>query len=193
MTAGQRFPLPAKVAYPLLSMVAAALVWFAVSRVGELPRRAADGGGRGEGVRDPAGDKPGDEYWPDDRAAGGYVPEGQYVTYGQGRPGARPAGGATFPAGLRARGPRGARRPTGAGARDRSRARRSAGPVPRIRGRAGPVIPRPTSGPGRNRRSCPGPMPGSPSRAWPSSGLPASAAGWPGRRPPRPRGRTAGS
>ena len=39
MTAGQRFPLPAKVAYPVLSMVAAALVWFAVSRVGELPRR----------------------------------------------------------------------------------------------------------------------------------------------------------
>ena len=32
-------------------------------------------------------DKPGDEYWPDDRAAGEYAPEGQYVTYGQGRPG----------------------------------------------------------------------------------------------------------
>ena len=46
MTAGQRFPLPAKVAYPLLSIVAAALVWFAVSRVGEVPRRAvADGRG----------------------------------------------------------------------------------------------------------------------------------------------------
>src|SRR6266567_5134625 len=84
MTAGQRFPLPAKVAYPLLSMVAAALVWFAVSRVGELPRRAA-GGGRGESVRDRR-DQPGDEYWPDDRAAGDHVPEGQYVTYGQGRP-----------------------------------------------------------------------------------------------------------
>ena len=65
MTAGQRFPLPAKVAYPLLSMVAAALVWFAVSRVGELPRRAADSGGpdddRGESVRDRR-DKPGDQY-----------------------------------------------------------------------------------------------------------------------------------
>src|SRR5436190_1122211 len=85
MTAGQRFPLPAKVAYPLLSIVAAALVWFAVSRVGELPRRAA-GDGRGEGMRDRR-DKPGDEYWPDDRAAGEYAPEGQYVTYGQGRPG----------------------------------------------------------------------------------------------------------
>ena len=32
-------------------------------------------------------DKPGDEYWPDDRAAGEYAPEGQYVTYGQDRPG----------------------------------------------------------------------------------------------------------
>src|SRR5437660_2113686 len=67
MTAGQRFPLPAKVAYPLLSMVAAALVWFAVSRLGELPRRAA-ADRRGENVRDRR-DQPGDEYWPDDRAA----------------------------------------------------------------------------------------------------------------------------
>jgi quinol monooxygenase YgiN len=85
MTAGQRFPLPAKVAYPLLSIVAAVLVWFAVSRVGEVPRRAA-GDGREEGMRDRR-DKPGDEYWPDDRAAGEYAPEGQYVTYGQDRPG----------------------------------------------------------------------------------------------------------
>src|SRR5690349_3168739 len=85
MTAGQRFPLPAKVAYPLLSIVAAALVWFAVSRVGEVPRRAV-GDGRGEGMRDRR-DKPGDEYWPDDQAASGYAPEGQYVTYGQDRPG----------------------------------------------------------------------------------------------------------
>src|SRR5690348_2422663 len=97
MTAGQRFPLPAKVAYPLLSMLAAALVWFAVSRVGELPRRAAGDrrpdDDRGESVRDRR-DKPGDEYWPGDRGAGGYAPEGQYVTYGQGRPGAgRPRGG----------------------------------------------------------------------------------------------------
>ena len=85
MTAGQRFPLPAKVAYPLLSIVAAALVWFAVSRVGELPRRVA-AGGRGEGMRDRR-DKPGDEYWPDDRAAGEYAPEERYATYGQGSPG----------------------------------------------------------------------------------------------------------
>ena len=123
MTAGQRFPLPAKVAYPLLSIVAAALVWFAVSRVGELPRRVAVGG-REEGMRDRR-DKPGDEYWPDDRAAGEYVPEGQYATYGQGGPG-RPrgdfpggsagrggpaGGGALLAAGLRGPpGPRGARR-----------------------------------------------------------------------------------
>src|SRR6266496_1369199 len=39
MTAGQRFPLPAGAAYPLLSMAAAALVWFGARRVGELPRR----------------------------------------------------------------------------------------------------------------------------------------------------------
>ena len=54
MTAGQRFPLPAKVAYPLLSIVAAALVWFAVSRVGEVPRRAA-GRREGRGHAGPAG------------------------------------------------------------------------------------------------------------------------------------------
>src|SRR5947208_17065767 len=66
MTAGQRFPLPAKVAYPLLSVVAAGLVWIAVRRSGELPRRAAGDrrpdDDRGESVRDRR-DKPGDEYW----------------------------------------------------------------------------------------------------------------------------------
>ena len=87
---------------------------------GEPPRRAAarggSSGGRGEGVRDASG-KPGDGYWPDDRAGGDYVPEGQYVTYGQGRPGpARPPG--DFPGGpARARCPR----VTGAGARGRRR------------------------------------------------------------------------
>jgi quinol monooxygenase YgiN len=90
VTAGQRLPLPADAVYPLLSMMAAALTWFAVSRLGEPSRRAAArgerNGGRGEGVRDASG-KPGDDYWPDDRAAGDYVPEGQYVTYGQDRPG----------------------------------------------------------------------------------------------------------
>jgi quinol monooxygenase YgiN len=91
VTVGQRLPLPADAVYPLLSMMAAALAWFAVSRLGEPSRRAAarggSSGGRGEGVRDASG-KPRDDYWPDDRAAGDYVPEGQYVTYGQDRPGA---------------------------------------------------------------------------------------------------------
>src|SRR6266568_2542141 len=41
MTAGQRFQLPAGAAYPLLSMVEAARVWFGVSRVGEPPRARA--------------------------------------------------------------------------------------------------------------------------------------------------------
>ena len=138
MTAGQRLPLPAGAAYPLLSMMAAALVWFAVSRVGEPPRRAAarggSSGGRGEGVRDASG-KPGDGYWPDDRAGGDYVPEGQYVTYGQGRRGACPAAGR-----LPRAGPRLARCPrvTGAGARVRHRARRSGRTGTAGRGRAVP-------------------------------------------------------
>jgi quinol monooxygenase YgiN len=94
MTAGQRFPLPAGAAYPLLSMAAAAFVWFGVSRVGEPPRRPAGRDarrdGRREGVRDGSGRyRPDDDYWPDDRAAGDYVPEGRYATYGDrgGRPG----------------------------------------------------------------------------------------------------------
>jgi quinol monooxygenase YgiN len=105
MTAGQRFPLPARAAYPLLSMVAAALVFLGASRVGaskagELPRRAAGRDarrdGRREGVRDGRGRyRPGDDYWPDDRAADDYVPEDRYATYGHrgGRPGpGRPPG-----------------------------------------------------------------------------------------------------
>ena len=152
MTAGQRFPLPAKVAYPLLSMVAAALVWFAVSRVGELPRRAA-GGGRGENVRDRR-DQSGDEYWPDDRAAGGYVPEGQYVTYGQGRPGAgRPRGG--FPG-----------EPATRPAPDADRGRRP-GPPPR------PPAQLPGADAGVTESGPPPP-------GLPSSGRPAGAAGVPG-------------
>jgi quinol monooxygenase YgiN len=131
LTAGQRFPLPAKVAYPLLSIVAAALVWFAVSRVGELPRRAA-AGGRGDGMRDRR-NKPGDEYWPDDRAAGEYAPEEQqYATYGQGSPGRSrgdfpggPPGGGP-PGG----GPAGGGAPAGRGVPDGDRGRRP-GPQPR--------------------------------------------------------------
>ena len=41
MTAGLRFPLPARAVYPLFSTLAAVLVWFGASRVGELPRRSA--------------------------------------------------------------------------------------------------------------------------------------------------------
>ena len=131
MTAGQRFPLPAKVAYPLLSIVAAVLVWFAVSRVGEAPRRAA-GDGRGDGMRDRR-DKPGDEYWPDDQVAGEYAPEGQYVTYGQARPGSG--------------GPRGdvPGAPAGRGVRGGDRGRRQ-GPQPRP-----PERPYRGSGPGGSR------------------------------------------
>jgi quinol monooxygenase YgiN len=168
MTAGQRFPLPAKVVYPLLSIVAAALVWFAVSRVGELPRRAA-GDGRGEGMRDRR-DKPGDEYWPDDRAAGEYVPEGQYVTYGQGRPGSGGPRG-DFPGGPAGRGgpatggasgtSGGA--PVGRGVPDGDRGRRP-GPQPRP-----PERPYRGSGPGGSREPAadewpgtqPVPLPGS--------------------------------
>ena len=192
ITAGQRLPLPAGAVYPLLSMMAAALVWFAVATLGEPSRRAAarggSSGGRGEGVRDASG-KPGDDYWPDDRAAGDYVPEGQYVTYGQGRPGpggrpglrrpGLPGRGATSPAG-----PRLARCPTvtGAGARGRRHARRSGRTGTADRGRAAL---RRTSGPGRSRSPRRGLTPEPPS--------PACRPAWPGRRPPRPRGRTAGS
>ena len=204
MTAGQRFPLPAKVAYPLLSIVAAALVWFAVSRVGEVPRRAA-GGGRGEGMRDRR-DKPGDEYWPDDRAAGEYVPEGQYVTYGQGSPGG-PRG--DFPGGARGRGgarerrARAAARPAGRGVPDGDRGRRP-GPQPRP-----PERPYRGSGPGGSREPAadewpgtqPVPLPGSEAGVT-ESGLAGAVLArsawlarlaWPGRRPARPRGRMAGS
>jgi quinol monooxygenase YgiN len=164
MTAGQRFPLPVKVAYPLLSMVTAALVWFAVSRVGEPPRRQAGRGGRGEGMRDRR-DKPGDDYWPDDRAAGDYGPERQYVTYGQGRPEAAPGRGGV-PGGPAAR-----------TAPDGNRGRRPGPP------------PRPADRPDRYRGSGPGglaaddrpgtqpvPMPGADAGIT-ESGLPSSAAG----------------
>ncbi len=107
MTAGLRFSLPAGAAYPLLTMVAAALVWFGVSRVRELPgrdgalsrrdgvlsRRAAGRRGEREGRRDRMregrgryrpGDRPEDDFWPEDAAgpADGYVGDGQYATFG---------------------------------------------------------------------------------------------------------------
>ena len=56
MTVALRLSLPARTVYPLLSLLAAALVWFGVSRVSEPPRRAARrddvGDGRRDGVRD---------------------------------------------------------------------------------------------------------------------------------------------
>jgi len=120
MAAGLRFPLPARVAYPLLSTAAAGLVLFGASRIGEGPRRAdarghaGDRGGRRGGVRDDGGRyRPGDEFWPEDayRPENAYRPAdgspsgetpsglrpsgGQYTTYGQrtgypGRPGDPP-------------------------------------------------------------------------------------------------------
>ena len=168
MTAGQRLPLPADAVYPLLSLLAAVLVWFAAVQVGEPSRRQAarggSSGGKGESVRDASG-KPGDDYWPDDRPAGDYVPEGQYVTYGQGRPGAaRPRGG--FPGEPAAR------------------------PVPDgDRGRRPGPPPRPPERPDRYRGSGAGalatderagtqPIPAAgPEAGAAGSGLPASAAG----------------
>ena len=75
MTVALRLSLPARTAYPLLSMLAAALVWFGVSRVAEPPWRTARRDGvrdeRRDGVRDGSsryrsGDRPDDDYWPDD-------------------------------------------------------------------------------------------------------------------------------
>ncbi len=91
MTAALRLSLPARAAYPLLSMLAAALVWFGGSRVAEPPWRTARRDGvrdeRRDGVRDGSsryrsGDRPDDDYWPDDTHGPTDVPDGQYATYG---------------------------------------------------------------------------------------------------------------
>jgi quinol monooxygenase YgiN len=136
-------------------------------------------------VRDASG-KPGDDYWPEDRTGGDYMPEGQYVTYGQGRPGpAQPPG--DFPGS-----------PAPRGVPDGDRGRRP-GPPPRP-----PERPDRYRGPGpRGSRelatderaatqpvSAPGPEAG----AAAESGLPASAAGSPAAGSPaaaaaRPYGR----
>lgn len=70
ITVGLRFPLPAKSAYPLLTMVAAALVWFAAARLPD--RRPGGRKGPAEAGR-PAGDG----------RPGGYVPGGRHPAYGQ--------------------------------------------------------------------------------------------------------------
>jgi quinol monooxygenase YgiN len=94
ITAGLRFALPAGAAYPLLSMLAAALVWFGASRAGK-PAWQASRGGRGDGVADGGG-----RYRPDDDygrhgSAGDHASDAQYVTYGQrgGPSGAGPGAG----------------------------------------------------------------------------------------------------
>jgi quinol monooxygenase YgiN len=165
------------VAYPLFSMVAAALVWFAVSRVGELPRRAADHGGEGEGVRDPRS-KPGDEW-----AGGDYGPDDKYVTYGQDRPGPAGARG-DFPGGPAGRpvpdGDRG-RRP-GAQPRPPERPDRYRGSGP-----AGSREPAPDGWPGTQPVQLPGTE-----AAVTEPGLPGSAAsmtGSPAAAPAPPYGR----
>ena len=164
-------------AYPLFSMVAAALVWFAVSRVGELPRRAADHGGEGEGVRDPRS-KPGDEW-----AGGDYGPDDKYVTYGQDRPGPARARG-DFPGGPAGRpvpgGDRG-RRP-GAQPRPPERPDRYRGSGP-----AGSREPAADGWPGTQPVQLPGTE-----AAVTESGLPGSAAsmtGSPAAAPAPPYGR----
>ena len=113
--------------------------------------------------------------------AGDYVPEGQYVTYGQGRPGACPAAG-RLPGGPAARAvPDGDR----GGAWVRRHARRSGRTGTAGRGRADPE-----SCDGRASRDAPVSAPG-PEAGAAESGLQAGAAG--PRPPPRLRGRTAGS
>ena len=55
ITVGLRFSLPARSAYPLLAMMAAALVWFGVTRLRDLPGRAVGRGhGHGHGRRSDA-------------------------------------------------------------------------------------------------------------------------------------------
>ena len=109
MTAALRLSLPSRAAYPLLSMLAAALVWFGVSRVAEPPWRTARRDGvrdeRRDGVRDGSsryrsGDRPDDDYWPDDTHGPTDVPDGEYATYGprDGLPGpGRPRGAGDIP------------------------------------------------------------------------------------------------
>src|SRR5271166_1229624 len=117
MTAALRLSLPARAAYPLLSMLAAVLVWFGVAKAGEPPWRAAqrDGvrDGRRDGVRDGSGryrsgNRPDDNNWPDDTIgpADDHVRDGQYATYGPRGdfPGpARPRGAGDMPGGPAAR------------------------------------------------------------------------------------------
>jgi quinol monooxygenase YgiN len=85
MTAGMRFPIPVRVAYPLLSTMAAVLVLFGASRIGDAPRRG-ERDERLEGVHDGGGRyRPSDDFRPDEayRPADGSPPASQYAAYGQ--------------------------------------------------------------------------------------------------------------
>ena len=74
MTVALPLSLPARIAYPLLSLLAATLVWFGASRVSEPPWRAAGSDvrdGRRDSVRDGrgqdrSGDRPDDDHRPAD-------------------------------------------------------------------------------------------------------------------------------
>src|SRR5947209_9576645 len=92
MTAGMRLPVPARVAYPLLTAMAAVLVWFGASRIGEMPGRG-ERHERLDGVHDGGGRyRPDDEFRPGDayRPAEGSPPASPYAPYGR-RPGRPPA------------------------------------------------------------------------------------------------------
>ena len=103
LTVGLRVTWPDRSAYPLVSLLAAALVWFGATRIAATPSRG----------RQPATES-GADYA--DRAVGGLG--GQYAGYGQ--PGSRPPRPAQRPSGpagpARRSGPQGPARPvTGAG------------------------------------------------------------------------------
>jgi quinol monooxygenase YgiN len=55
LTVGLRFSLPAGLAYPLLSLLAAALVWFGVTRLEAQPGRGRGTGRHGTAARDQTG------------------------------------------------------------------------------------------------------------------------------------------
>jgi len=149
ITVGQRFALPARAAYPLLSMAAAALVWFGVSRVGELPAAAAGRAGNRRGLQDVQDDRdrPGDDFWPDG-SSGGYVPDEPYSTYGH--RGGRPGPGGLAPGGFPGGGPVPGGSPVPGG-----RPVPAGGPAPA----GGPLPP-----PGGDRARRPGPPPRPPDR-----------------------------
>jgi quinol monooxygenase YgiN len=186
MTAALRLSLPDRAAYPLLSMLAAVLVWFGVSRVSEPPWRAAKRddvrGGRRGGVRDGSGryrSGERDDYWPDETRgpADDHAPDGQYATYGPrgGMPGpGRPRGTGDIP------GPGPAAR--SADGRDQGR-RVNAGPQPPM-----------TERPDRYRGSGPGALGGPGGLGGPGAderlpGIQEASPGGAAATPARPYGR----